>query len=289
VHTWNDGMLDGVAIEDNTIYWDPPQTAPAVLNDAEFQGEASKFSNNRIYSTSPWMITSNRSLHFQKNQYVLYSHDGVLGSKWRYDNRVFQKFTDYQGKSGQDAAGGFRQVAATHTDSIFGIEAGKGLPEEDVTYHVLLSQPLIDVTGHAIGHRMLGDAWTVYAILPAELDARGLLKEMSYRQLVFLKSLHTQFHGNGLKMVIALRNVKNPSAKEDLANVISDLGFKSAVFAYMQTAGTLAPEEPLTLLLSPEGHVAKAWHGIAGASDLGIAVRQRLGSPAYSQIGEDAQ
>ena len=62
LHTWNDGKLDGLVVEDNTIYWDPPGTAPAVINDAAFQGANGIFRNNRIYSTSAWMITSDRRL-----------------------------------------------------------------------------------------------------------------------------------------------------------------------------------------------------------------------------------
>jgi hypothetical protein len=50
--------------------------------------------------------------------------------------------------------------------------------------------------------------------------------------------------------------------------------------------GGSPPEEPLLLFLSPEGHVIEAWRGVAGAAELGIAVRQKLGNPAYSQIGE---
>ena len=44
--------------------------------------------------------------------------------------------------------------------------------------------------------------------------------------------------------------------------------------------------ERLRLLLSSERHVIRAWRGGAGAAELGIAVRQTLGSPRYSQIGE---
>jgi hypothetical protein len=47
----------------------------------------------------------------------------------------------------------------------------------------------------------------------------------------------------------------------------------------------ISEDFPLLLFLSPEGHVIKAWCGGAGAANLGIAARQKLRTPAYSQIG----
>jgi len=287
VHTWNGGALDGVVIEGNTVYWNPPGTAPAILNDAVFQDENGIFKNNRIYSTSPWMITSNRSLHFEGNQYSLHSHGGVLNGRWSYGDRMFQGFADYQAHSGQDAGSTFRQVAATNTDLAFWPEASAGTQQLDTTYHALLSQPLTDLEGRAMLHQHLGSKWTMYAMLSGEIDANGLLNETSRRQLAILKSLTVQFHGNGLETVIALhRSTKNASVKEYLGNAISDLGFNSATFVAAQATDGNASEEPLILFLSPEDHVIEAWRGVAGAADLGIAVRQKLGNPAYSQIGE---
>ena len=67
LHTWNDGKLDGLVVENNTVYWNPPEAAPALRNDAVFQDEGF-FKNNRIYSTSPQMIASNQSLRLDGNQ-----------------------------------------------------------------------------------------------------------------------------------------------------------------------------------------------------------------------------
>ena len=122
LHTWNDGKLDGLVVEGNTVYWNPPGTVPAILNDAVFQGGNGIFRNNRIYSTSPWIIASNQSLHFEGNQYNLYSHDGGLDGRWSYGGRMFQSFADYQAHSGQDSGSSFRQIVATNTDRRFGRE-----------------------------------------------------------------------------------------------------------------------------------------------------------------------
>jgi hypothetical protein len=286
LHTWNDGKLDGLVVEGNTVYWNPPGTAPAVINDAVFQGEGI-FKNNRIYSTSPWLITSNQSLHLQENKYSLYSHDGALDGRWSYGDRMFHGFANYQAHSGQDAEGSFGQIAAASTDLGFWPEASIATQELDATYRELLSQPLIGVNGGALHQPLGGGKWTMYAVVSGKLDADGLLDETSRRQLTVLKSLAAQFHGNGLDTVIGLRRgAEASSEKGSLSNAISDLTFDTAAFAAAPTVNGNTAEGPLLLFLSPEGHVVKAWRSVAGAAELGIAVRQKLGNPAYSQIGE---
>lgn len=284
LHTWNDGKLDGLVVEDNTVYWNPPGTTPIVINDAVFQDEG-VFKNNRIYSTSPWMLTSDRSLHLEGNQYSLYSQDGRLDGRWSYGGRMFQGFADYQAHSGQDSGSSFRQVAAANDESMFWPEAGAVEQQLDTTYHDLLSKPLVGIDGGPMQHPQLAGKWTMYAVLSGRLGADGLLDEMSRRQLTVLKSLAAQFHGGGLETVVVLRRVpESASGKGFLSNAISDLNFDTAVFV----AAPVMDEnttEPLLLFLSPEGHVIKAWRDAAGAAELGIAVHQKLGSPSYSQIG----
>ena len=287
LHTWNDGKLDGLVVEDNTVYWNPPGTAPAVINGAIFQGENEIFRNNRIYSTSPWMITSDRSLHLEGNQYSLYSHDGALDGRWSYGDRKYQGFADYQAHSGQDAGSTFRQVAATNADWVFWPEGSAVTQQWDATYRELLSKPLIGMDGSAILHQHLGGKWTIYVMLSGTLDADGLLDETTRKQCSILKSLTAQFHGNGLETVIALRrDADSASAKAYLGNAISDLDFDTASFVAAPAIDGNTSGEPLLLFLSPEGHVIRAWRGGAGAAELGIAVRQKLGNPAYSRIGE---
>jgi hypothetical protein len=287
LHTWNDGKLDGLVVEDNTVYWNPPGTAPAVINDAVFQSADGIFRNNRIYSTSPWMITSDRSLRLEANQYSLYSNDGVLDGRWRYGDRMFQGFADYQAHSSQDAGSTFRQVAATNTDLVFWPESHAATQQLDTTYRELLSKPLIGIDDGTVLHQQLGGEWTMYALLSGSLDTDGLLDETSRRQLTVLKSLAAQFHGKGLGTVISLRRGREDAAgKGPLDNAISDLNFDAGAFVAAPATDENTSEEPLLLFLSPEGNVIKAWHGGAGAAELGIAVRQKLGNPAYSEIGE---
>jgi hypothetical protein len=106
--------------------------------------------------------------------------------------------------------------------------------------------------------------------------------------LTILKSLAAQFHGNGLETVIALRRgPESASEKGSLGNAISDLDFDTAAFVAAPVTDRNTSEASLLLFLSPEGHVIKAWRGgFSGAAELGLAVRQKLGNPAYSEIGE---
>jgi hypothetical protein len=286
LHTWNDGNVDGLVVEDNTIYWNPPGTAPAIINDALFQGEAI-FRNNHIDSTSPWMITSNRALHLDKNQYTLYSHDGMLDGSWKYGDSVFHGFAEYQSHSGVDAGSSFRQIAATKPDPVFWQQPGASTPQLDTTYHDLLSQPLIGIEGGAILHQQARGKWMVYAELSGRLDPDGLLNEPDRKQLAILSGLTKQFHGNGLEAVVALREVpKDASGRESLINAIFDLNFGAAQFVIAPAAGKARSQERLLLLLTPDSHVVGAWPTGAGAAELGIAVRQMLGNPAYSQLGD---
>jgi hypothetical protein len=209
-----------------------------------------------------------------------------LDGRWSYGDRLFQGFADYQSHSGQDAEGSFHQVAAASTELAFWPGASAATQDLDATYRELLAKPLIGVNGGALHRRPGGGKWTMYAIVSGTLDADGLLDETSRRQLTILKSLAGQFHGNGLDTVIALRHGPEASGQGSISNAISDLRFDSAAFAAAPTADGNTSEGSLLLFLSPEGHVVKAWHGAAGAADLGIAVRQKLGNPAYSQIGE---
>ena len=288
LHTWNDGKLDGLVVEDNTVYWDPPGTAPAIINDAAFQGDGI-FKNNRIYSTSPWMITSDRSLHFESNEYRFFYNDshGGLNAKWSYGGRMFQGFADYQADSGQESGSTFRSITTTNRDSVFWQEASDATRQLDATYRELLSAPLIGLNHDTGSHPKLGGKWTIYATLSCRFDTAGLLDEASRRQLVILKSLAAQFHSTGLETVIALRHCAEEASRNgSLANAISDLNFDGATFVAAQTTAGNPFEDPLLLFLSPEGHVIRDWRGRAGASELGIVVRQKLGTPAYSQIGE---
>jgi hypothetical protein len=70
LHTWNDGPIRGLQIEDNTIQWRPPvPDAAAFVNDALIQGGPAVFRHNRIESSSRWIYRSNAQLLLSENTY----------------------------------------------------------------------------------------------------------------------------------------------------------------------------------------------------------------------------
>jgi hypothetical protein len=125
-------------------------------------------------------------------------------------------------------------------------------------------------------------------VLSGRLDAAGLLDEPTRKQLTILRSLAAQFHGNGLETVIALHpGQASLSEKGSLGNAISDLDFDTAMFVTAPVTDANKSNEPLLLFLSPERHVINAWRGsFPGTAELNFVVRQKLGDPAYSRIGE---
>jgi len=46
--TWNGGRLQSVEFSQNRIFWNPPIAAPAVVNTAEFEGDAPKFDRGSV-------------------------------------------------------------------------------------------------------------------------------------------------------------------------------------------------------------------------------------------------
>ncbi len=87
--------------------------------------------------------------------------------------------------------------------------------------------------------------------------------------------------------MIALRlGTQDASGSGALANAILDLNFAAARFVLAPDAGKNTSEEPLLLLLSPDGQLIRAWRTGAGAAELGIPLRQLVGNPAYSRLGD---
>jgi hypothetical protein len=72
LHTWNDGPIHGLAVERNTIEWNPPvPDAAAVVNDALVKGDPIEFRGNRIVSTAPRVYRSNAQFSPSENTYQL--------------------------------------------------------------------------------------------------------------------------------------------------------------------------------------------------------------------------
>jgi hypothetical protein len=114
--TWSNGWLDGVAVYNNTISWNPVFVAgwdsPAICNgcipgwEADFSGTLPNFvKNNIIYSTGAYgghFLTSSSDLDFDYN---IYWYTGTTTTTWKYNSTTYTSFSTYQSGSGQDANG----------------------------------------------------------------------------------------------------------------------------------------------------------------------------------------
>ena len=119
--TWNDGKLKDVELSGNRIFWNPPASAAALVNAAEFIGEG-KFYDNTIHSTSPFLIRSNRSLLLDRNTYEYRGN----GTRWEYGEESYTGFHDYQQASGQDKHSRALRLPADNTTSPSGRRKSSG-------------------------------------------------------------------------------------------------------------------------------------------------------------------
>jgi Right handed beta helix region len=85
LYTWDDGRLDGVRVEDNTIVWSPSIEAPAVKNAAQFVGRPGIIRNNVIRTTNPTWISSRTSVELEHN---VIEHMGLRESQSSDDVRA---------------------------------------------------------------------------------------------------------------------------------------------------------------------------------------------------------
>jgi hypothetical protein len=68
--TWNDGLIDGLRIENNTILWTPPVAeAAAIVDDADVRGAPVAFTGNRIDSSAPLIYRSRAQFAPARNAY----------------------------------------------------------------------------------------------------------------------------------------------------------------------------------------------------------------------------
>ncbi len=284
--TWNNGVIDGVTVEDNTIYWNPPGTAPALINAAEFGDSKAIFRNNVIYSTSPWMLKSNRALCLEGNRYFLAAS---TMPRWNYDSKSYETFSAYQSKTGQDPHGQFESRLQGPGSPMWTPKSEQSNQDANMLKSIEF-QHWIGIDGRALQKNSLKNKWRLYSVLSGGSDSGGLLNEPSRRQLIILKSLALQYHAKGLEEVVLFeQDPAVPPYSQETRDAIEDLDMKHVIFASAAASSENRTEIPQTLLVSPEGKVVAGWRSFAGPAELGIAVWQRLGEPAYSQIGDQLQ
>ena len=261
--SWNSGSIDGLTIADNTVYWNPFENAPALLNEANIKPGTAVFRNNTIYSTAPWMVSSNSSLSFVQNHY---NYFGAGIPEWRSDAQQFKSLPTMQKKINQEAGSRFSQRTLQQWPSAFEQAADSA---ETKTISPLQRT------------RSQTQDWMLTCVLPVSLNANGLINDSALRQIVVLKSLSQQYRSRRLNVKL---RVISPDAglfqTEIFHNAVSDLDLSGITTE--QSSGSSVEQ---TTLLMPGGKTAGQWNGFVGPSSLGLALRRWIGEPNYSQMG----
>lgn len=246
--SWNGGSIDGLTIENNVVYWNPYENAPALLNEGNIKAGTAAFRDNTINSASPWMVDSNTALSLAQNRYRYF---GGGSPTWKYGDERFGSLSAMQ-------SGPHQEIGSS-----------------------LVRQPLQRWPLQTQAHPQPHSEWRLTCDLPVSLNTNGMIDDAALRQIVALKSLSLQYRARGLQVVLRMSSQDAQlfeSAK--FRNAITDLDLDG--ISATQVVGSGAER---TVLRAPDGRIAGQWDGFAGPAVLGLAARRHLGAPAYSQMG----
>ncbi len=264
--SWNGGSIDGLTIEDNTVYWNSFENAPALLNEADIKTGSAVFRNNTIYSTAPWMVDSNTSLSFVQNHYGYF---GVGSPEWKYGERQFSGMVDLQAATHQEVGSSFAQHPLQQW--FRPVEQSESSDEESSDS----ARGLVTNAPASYG------PWRVDCVLPISLDSHGLVSDQALQQIVGLKSFRQQYRAQGLQVILRMTSRdKQLFSTEAFRNAITDLNLDGITVE--QAVGNASVQTTLSM---PDGSTAAHWDGFVGPVQLGLALRRALGEPIYAQMG----
>ncbi len=243
--TWNGGSIDGLTMENNTVWWNPLEDAPALLNEADIAPGTAVFRDNTIESTAPRLTASNTSLALAQNHYTFF---GTGEPRWTWGARQYSSLGDMQKDSHQEQG------------SSFTLEPLRDAPQFQTS---------------RLGH------WRLFGSLPVALDADEMLADADLQQIVALNSFSRQYRANGLQVSLVLTAPDAGLLRSSaLGRDLQDLDL-SAMSVQTQLSAQASPHVEL---IAPNGHVAARWSGFAGPVRLGLALRKALGEPVYAQM-----
>lgn len=279
LYTWNGGSIDGLTVENNTVFWNPYEKAPALLNNAQKMAGTTVFRNTRIYSTSPWLVKNNSLLTFAQNKYIYF---GAGKAEWQWDAKRFSGLQQMQQATRQENGSTFDQQPLSRWPNVFRATPAHVHADE------VFNRKYIDILGQSFTVSRQDQNWRLYCQLPISFDKQGLIDDEALKQIVFLKSLDQQYRARGLTIVLLLVPTNSQQMRSTtLRNVITDLDLNGISVAFsMQSAKT--DGEQRSILVSPRGEVVQQWSGFAGPAALGLAARAWIGDPAYSHMGVNA-
>lgn len=243
--TWDGGSLDGIAIEHNTVVWNPPIDAPAVqMEGTEFRGtRPNRIAGNIIYSTVASLVNAAGPVKFEDNTYW---HPGRGPARWRYGGREWAGFGQWRETAPRDR---FADPGLDFLLRPLRLEAG--------------GRPATAALGRLPAGIARGAGWLLLAAGAAEPE--------THAQLVFVQAALAQYGGAGLEAAIAVDGGPNlpydwnlgAVRRLEAAGVEGELGVHGA---------------PVLLLVSPKGEIVRRWEGFAAPSDLGLTLKHYLGS-----------
>ena len=267
IYTWNNGVVENLRVEKNTIYWEPSGDYPAVLNRADIRGSQRVFRENQIYSASASLVETNKNLTFRANRY---STCGGNRAIWIFENHAYDTLDEYRAAADQEQGSSWKPDR--YAASCLSMVASQRKER---------SNPVVSGNNSNAPRGTASANWTMVSELPASIGPDGLLDTASAGQLSVLKNLGMQFRANGLRMRITL-DFKQASGNESQQNAIRDLGM--ADIKTSESLGHDMPARARTRLIGPGGSVVREWQDFVGPAEIGLAVRAALREPRYSQM-----
>ncbi len=248
--TWEHGVLDGVVIKDNTVYWDPPGAFPAMQTGSELNIRGLSIERNTIYSSSPTFASSRLQFDGTTNRYF-----------YMQRNKSDEHLKSEQGAVAGNRAIGRGGIACWSSCNYAG-KRNLSLAESE-----WIAQ-LRNASGIPVQHGA-GD-WMLYADLPADADSRAA-------EIVMLKSQASQFRAAGLRVVLVTRSVP-----ADLHQLSDDWDLAADGIQLVPGSGDDA--KPAMLLISPGVEVLQEWHRLPSSQSVGLALRQIVGEPVFAGL-----
>jgi hypothetical protein len=296
--TWLGSRLKGVEIYSNTVLWDAPADAAAIVSDADVDPAATRMvHNNLILSRGGALVNSKGGLQFSDNQYWITTSASPL---WQVDAGSYASLQQAHAaghENGSDMAdpgvNALYQPAATSKSCeprLSGLQYDiYGRPMTACAGAVALAnstQPY--AKQHTLGSlpfRLDGSAfkphgWTLIAVLTPE----GQPQEAESRsQMVVLQSMLKQFGPLGLKVVVA---PNHPITTDAAINWHADWNFGDVHSLELTgTPSSLGLSQSTGLLLiDPLGQVSDSWNSLTAAPAVELRLRSLLGTPVGMQV-----
>ncbi|HVT98698.1 MAG TPA: right-handed parallel beta-helix repeat-containing protein [Acidobacteriaceae bacterium] len=261
IHTWNDGKIDGMIIDNNRIDWNPPAPAAPIVNDegTELAGNPVTVRDNTIRSTSPLLVRSvGDRLVFAHN---IYMYAGLDKPSWFWNGKTWDSLAALQAAGGEKGS----TLQADLEQSLSGTVARlANLPN------------LADLDGRAVPTQSASQ-YRLLLPIDLQLDADGLIPPEVMTRLSVLRTLTREYNARQLQVLVFVSATgTNPS----LRNALIDLDAPSIRFVRAESATV-----PVALV-DAKGRIVEQWSGSDrfNAATVGYAVRRRLGVPVYAQM-----